>query len=213
MRSLMRIGVLGVLWAGVVIALVGFVLPWASVDLKSPKLPQQLQDVADATPLSDVLGKLTKGVGRVVVQVKRGAETVTGELPDLSNIPKEVRGVDIPYLANRPDAHVVLALAELLTGQRELGAKSYAVYLLPGLALLCGILLTIAPRLRALCLALGVICLAVAIGGYWKVTTTKLDNLLVAITIGKGLWLSLWGYALVGASALSLTLLSERKAA
>ncbi len=213
MRPLMRIGVLGVLWAGVVMALVGFVSPWAGVDLKSPKLPQQLQDVADATPLSDVLGKLTKGIGRVVVQVKRGAETVTGELPDLSNIPKEVRGVDIPYLANQPNAHVVLALAEMFTGQRELGAKSYGVYLLPGLALLCGILLTIAPRLRALCLVLGILCLSVAVGGYWKISTTPLDSLLVAITLGKGLWWSLWGYALVGASALALTLLGERKAA
>ena len=212
MRQVMRVGVLGIMWAGVVMALAGFVLPWASLDLKSPKLPQQLKDVADATPLSDVLGKLTKKLGRVVVQVKRGAETVTGELPDLSNIPKEVRGVDIPSLANRRDAHVLMALAEMLTGQRQLGAKSYLVYVLPGLALLCGILLTMAPRLRALSIILGLICLGVAAGGYWKAATTPLDSLLVAITIGKGLWLSLWGYALVGVSALVLRLFGGKQA-
>ncbi len=213
MRQLMRGALLGVVWVGVVMALVGFVSPWASLDLKSPKLPAQLQDVADATPLSDVLGTLTRGVGRVVVQVKRGAETVTGELPDLASIPKEVRGVDIPYVANRPDAHVVLALAELLTGERQLGVKSYAVYLLPGVALACGILLTVAPRLRALALVLGLCCVAVAAGGYWKISTTQLDSLLVAITLGKGLWWSLWGYALVGVSALGLVLLGGRKTA
>jgi hypothetical protein len=200
------------MWVGVVMALVGFVLPWAMLDVKSPKLPQQLQDAADATPVSDILSRLTKGVGRVVVQVKRGAETVTGELPDLQTMPHEVRGVDIPMLANRHDAQVLMSLAEMLTGQRQLGAKSYAVYVLPGLALACGIVLTIASGQRILALVLGLLCVAVAAGGYWKISTTPLDALLVAITIGQGMWLSLWGYALVGVSSLALTLVGGKVA-
>ncbi len=213
MRHVMRVGVLGIMWAGVVMVLVGFVLPWARLDLKSPKLPQQLQDVAGMTPVSDLLGNLTRKVGRVVVQVKHGAETVTGELPNLNQIPREVRGVDIPYMVNQQNAQVVMALAELLTGQQQLGAKSYVVYVLPGLALLCGVLLTLTPRARLFCLCIGVVCVAGAAVGYWKVTTTKLDNLLVAITLAKGLWLSLQGYALVGVSALVLVLLGGRTTA
>ena len=216
MHKTIRAGLLGVVWVGVLMVLAGFVLPWASLDLKSPIRQRTLADVGrvvNATPLADVFGKLTKKMGRVVVQVQRGAETVTGELPNLGDIPKEVRGVDIPALANQPNAHVLMALAEMLTGQRQLGAKSYAVYVLPGVALLCGLLLTIAPRMRELCLAVGLACQAVAGGGYWKVATANLDTLMVAITIGNGLWLSLWGYAMVGTSALGLALFGGRKTA
>jgi hypothetical protein len=38
-------------------------------------------------------------------------------------------------------------------------------------------------------------CAAVALLGWWKLTTTNVRNLFIAITIGPGLWLSLGAYA------------------
>lgn len=201
MSRLLRVGLLGLAWLSVGAALVGFVLPWAMLEMKH----------VQGTALEELAGKLGQELGRVVVSVKRGAETVTGELPDLSQIADDVSGIQIPQLANRKDAKVVLALAEMLTGQRELGAKSYVVYLVPGLALLCGLLLTGAGRARTVCLLTAVLCFGIAGGGFWKLLTTKTDTLLVGIVIGQGLWMSLWAYVGLGVSAVGLSAASPAK--
>ena len=204
MRTILRVLVLIGVWVSVAAALAGFVKPWAHLDVKYRTVTDALDEVAQGTPLQDVAQQLTKGLSRVVVQVKRGAQTVTGELPGPSNIPTEVSGSQIPQLAARQDVHVALALAEMVTGQRELGAKSYAVYLVPGLALGFGVLLTAAHHQRRLCGLIGALSLAVAGGGCWKLLTTNMDTRLVGITIGEGLWLSLWAYAGLGFCAMLL---------
>lgn len=217
MRALLRFLVLIGVWVSVAAAIMGFAKPWAHLDLKYRQVTESVERVVggvervtEGTPLEDVTRRLTEGLSRIVVQVRQGAETVTGELPDLSQIPTEVSGEQIPQLANRPDAKVVLALAEMLTGQRELGAKSSAVYLVPGLALLFGVMLTFASRQRLPCGFIGLLCLAVAGGGFWKLLTTDTNTLLVRIVIGVGLWMSLWAYAGLGAAAILLAWLADR---
>jgi len=195
---------LAVAWLSVGAALAGFVRPWAILEVKYRKVTGAVGHAVQGTPLEALAGKLSQELGRVVVSVKRGAETVTGELPDLSKVPDEVSGIQIPRLANQRDAKVVLALAEMLTGQRELGAKSYAVYLVPGLALLWGLLLTAAGRTRAVCLLIAVLCFGAAGVGFWKLLTAETDTLLVGIVIGPGLWMSLWAYVGLGVSAAGL---------
>lgn len=213
MRTLGRMVVVLAVWCSMAGAVVGFFLPWATLDVKYRDLAAPLDRAIQGTPLEGVAGTLTKGLGRVVVKVKRGAETVTGQLPDLATIPREVRGFDVPRLANRQDSQIVLALAEMLTGERQLGAKSYAVYAVPGLALLLGLVMTAACRVRTACLAAGVAGLAVAGIGLWKLLTTNTQTLLVAITIGPGLWLSVWAYAGLGVSAVALAWLAQPRAA
>jgi hypothetical protein len=204
--SALKAFVFGLVWVSVTAAVAAFFLPWATLDVRSHQLAEPIGRVTQGMPLEELAGKLTKKVGRVVVEVKRGTALVTGELPDLATIPTRVSGVQIPQLANRQDAQVVLALAEMLTGQRNLGAKSYWVYLVPALALLCGLVVTLLSRLRLVCLLVGGVCLAVSVLGFWKLLTTNTETLLVAIDIGPGLWLSLWAYVGLGLSALSLTL-------
>ena len=208
MRELARRGLLGLVWLSVVGAVVGFFLPWASLDVKYRQVTGQVNQLAEGTPFQDLAEQLKQKVGRVVIHVKHGAETIAGELPDLSTIPTQVSGAQIPQLANRKDVHVVVALAEMLTGQQQLGARSYVVYLLPGLAALCGLVVTLGRRWRVVCLLLGVGCLAISGFGFWKLTTTKTDTLLVAITIESGLWLSLWAYVGLGLAAVLLALLA-----
>ncbi|MBI3319456.1 MAG: hypothetical protein HYZ89_02565 [Candidatus Omnitrophica bacterium] len=198
---------LGVAWLSVAAAMAGFFLPWVMLDLTNRKLTDLVGQPGTEASLQKLAGQLTKKVGRVIVHIHRGDETISGELPDLSQIPTRLSGAEIPTLAHREDAHLVLALSEMWTGKRQLGVKSFLVYLLPGVALLSGLLLTLARRRRLVCGLIGLVCFTIAAGGFWKLLTTDTKTLLVAITIGRGLWLSLWAYVGLGFASLMLGLM------
>ena len=227
-RLLIVIGLLGV-WGSAAAVGVGFIRPWASIDMKYRDLARDvtgtIDGVAKEAGLGEVLASLSKRVGRIAVSVKHGAETITGELPDLATIPTTISGADIPRLAHRKDADVVIAFAEMWTGQRRLGAKSYLVYLVPGLALFVALLVSGSPlrslgfatakqgfrRARLLCGVIGLAGLTIAGGAWWKLSTANTDSLLVAITIEQGLWLVCWAYAGLGVSSLLLALVASRE--
>ena len=197
-----------VAWVCAGASVVGFVMPWANLDLREPGVVKQLRETG---PVRETLGGLTKDIGRIAVQIRRGAESVTGDLPGVADIPKQVSGIQIPQLANQKNAQVAMALVELLMNERQhIGAKSYAVYLLPGMALACALLLTFLGTRRAVTIGAAVLCGMIAGVGFWKLLTTNTQTLFIAITIGPGLWLSLWAYA---ALALAATALSVTKPA
>lgn len=203
MRRLVLLGV----WVSVIASGVGFVLPWASI--QTGALPGQVNQALNETGLDGLTKELSGKISRVTLQFKRGAETITGDLPDLSKLPSQVNGPDIPTFVNRKDNAVAIALAEMLTGQRDISKKSYAVYLVPGLALFFGLLLTALGRMPVACWVITAVCAAVAGAGFWKLLTTNTQSLMVAITIGPGLWLSLWAYVGLAACAAILALSSR----
>jgi hypothetical protein len=206
----MRSVLTALVWVCVAAAMAGFVLPWALVDVREPSALTQLRESA---PGQELLGALTKRVGRITAEVRRGAETVTGELPDLEAIPRQISGAQIPRLANQQNTRAALAVAELLMGRRQhLGAKSYAVYLLPGLALLCALLVTFLGRARSVILGSAAVCAAVSGAGFWKLLTADTQALFIAVTIGPGLWLSLWAYAGLAAASGLLALVGGARA-
>lgn len=195
---------LGVAWLSVASAIAGFFLPWVTLDLTDRRLTDLVGHSVSEASLQELAGKLTKNVGRVVVHIHRNGETISGELPDLSKIPTRLTGAEIPTLANREDIHLVLALSEMWTGERRLGVKSFLVYLLPGVALLLGLLLTLARHRWVVCGLIGLVCVTIAAGGFWKLLTTNTRTLVVALTIGHGLWLSLWAYVGLGFASLMI---------
>lgn len=202
---------LAMAWACAAATVIGFVLPWASVDVKSPGA---LNTLRKHGAVGDALGELTEQLKRVTVTVHRGAEQVTGELPSLADLPTQIRGFHIPRLANQENSKVALALLDLLMGQQQrIGLKSYAVYLLPGLALLAAGLLTMRPRSRVCGLAVAGACAAVAGVGYWKLLTTNTAALFIAITIGPGLWVTLASYAALAVVAVLQVLVGDRRPA
>ena len=84
------------------------------------------------------------------------------------------------------------------------------MYLVPGIALVCGVLLTLLGR-APVAAGIALVCGAVAGVGFWTLLTTNTSTLFVAITIGQGLWLSLWGYVgLALSGALSLLIRPRR---
>ena len=195
----MRRVVIAVIWMSVTATLVGFFLPWARIDVREPSAVKRLKKTG---PVGDALSGLTEGMGRVTVKIRRGTETITGELPRLSDIPREVSGVQIPQLANQQNTQVAIALLEQFSQQREqIGLKSYAVCLIPGIALLCGFLVTRWGHRAVVALGSALLCAAIAGVGFWKLLTTNTQALFVAITIGPGLWLSLWAYVVLGVAA------------
>jgi len=195
------------IWCNVAATVVGFFLPWASMDVHEPKLMKQLRQTG---PLHDSVKGLAHHVGRIAVKIRKGTETIAGDLPSLADMPHRVSGVQIPQLANQQNAQVAVAAIELLTNARQhIGPKSYAVYLVPGLALVCGILLTVLGHRTPVDIGAAVLCAIVAGAGFWKLLTTNTQTLFIAVTIGPGLWLSLWAY--VGLALCGVMLLAIRK--
>jgi len=185
---------LGLAWlaAGVVVA--GFFLPWAHLEVREPALPKEL--------------------GRLTVSLRQGTRTIGAALDSLQQLPRQVSGAQIPQLAGREDAQVAMTLMELVTRKRQhLGVKSYAVYLVPGLALLCALALARLGRRRAVAAGVGVLCLGVASLGGWKLVTTQTETLLVTITAGSGIWLSLWAYVGLSVAAGWCAVSSRRRTA
>ena len=204
---MMRRLIVAFTWLSVATAVVSFFLPWAKIDVREPGLSRQVRQTVQEQGL---LKGLTEKLGRVTVQVRRGAKTISGELPKFSDIPHQVSGVQIPRLANQKNAQVVTALFEMVTNTRQdIGLKSYAVYLVPGLVVVFGLLLTFA-GMRPVALGVAAASAAVASAGFWKLLTTNTQALFVAITVGPGLWLSLWAYVALSIAALLSTLAKLR---
>lgn len=190
-----RRGLLMLAWAGVLATGVGFFLPWAIIDVRADRTLKQLEQF-----------------GRVTINIRQGSKTLTSDLSRLAEqVPKRVSGVQIPQLAHQEQAQVAIAVLELLTNQRQrVGLKSYAVYLVPGAALLCGVLLTWLGQRRAIAAGVGALCAVIAGAAWWKLTTTNTQALLVAMQIGVGLWLSVGAYAVMAVAAGLMGLVARR---
>ncbi len=185
----MRRAAIGLAWLSAMASVVGFVQPWAFIDAREPGVTRSLRSAAPAE------------VGRVVLKIQRGAETLTGELPALADLPRQVSGIQIPRMARDTRAQVAVAVLELLTKTRQhLGAKSDLVYLVPGVALSGAAVLTTVSA-PGVALGVGLFSAAIAGIGFWQVMTARTESLFVAIRIGPGLWLSLWAYVGLAASA------------
>lgn len=183
---------MGLAWAGAASVLAAFWMPWVFLDVREPDLVRQLRQ---STPLGDTIGGLAKDLGRITVKIREGARTVTGELPSLADLPRQISGADVPGLAQRKDAQVVVALMELLTqSDQQVGMKVQVVYLVPGIALLLALALTFAGTIPPAAWAVACASAGIAGIGFWKLLTAKTQAVFVGVTIGPGLWLSLWGY-------------------
>ena len=187
-------------WVSVAAATAAFFLPWAKLDVRGARLTELASSVPGAE------GR----VSRVTLQIRRGTETVAGSLPSLDALPRQVSGARIPGLARQEGAQVMVALMELLTHTcQHATLKSDTVFLVPGVALLCGLLLTGWSDRPAVAGSVMVLCAAVAVAAGWKLLTLDSSRSVVAVTIGWGLWLSVGAYVGLAAAA-ALTGMSGR---
>ncbi len=192
-------------WVSVAAVLAVFFLPWALIEVRQPTVATSLRQTetrAGTGDAADGLQALTSRLGRVTVEIHRGSDTVIADVASLGDLPTRVSGAQIPFLAHQPNAKAALAVFELLTNTRHhLGARSYAVYLVPGVALLCGVLLAARGGIPSVAGGVAMLCAAIAGAGFWKALTAHVDTRLATITVGQGLWLSLWAYVGLAVSA------------
>jgi hypothetical protein len=173
--------VTGLIWAGVLAALIGFFLPWVRIDVHHAAL---LGTRSSEDPLNGI-----------TLTIRQGVRSVTGALPTAHDVPRQVSGAQIPQLVGSQQAQLAIAVMELVSAQpQHLRLKSYAVYLLPGGALLCGGLLAWSARSRAVAAMVAAVCAGAAALGLWKLLTMETQTCLGAISSGEGLWLSLGAY-------------------
>lgn len=193
----------GLAWVSVAASLAGFLLPWVRLELRA-----QLAAIADAAPAEYRGGReAPRAIGRVTVQLRQGGEAMTAALPAASEFPREVRGVQIPWVVRQEQAQATVALLELFTDTRQHATvKSFAVFLLPAMALMCGLLVTRWKHRPAVTGGVALVCAAVAALGFEKLFTLDTARSFIAITIERGVWLSLWAYVGLAASAGWLTL-------
>jgi hypothetical protein len=75
--------------------------------------------------------------------------------------------------------------------------KSYLVYLLPLLAVFCGIAGVLGLKNKLYVMLALVLSGGVSIAGLYNLHTTDLSSLIVNISIGKGLWLTMYAFLFI----------------
>lgn len=190
----MKSALVALAWVSVAAALLAFFLPWVTLDLREPPVADALRAVAEPKGAHD---DSARPIGRMTVEIRQGTKTIAGDLPTLSDIPRTISGAQLPRIANQPSAKVALALLELFTPKaRAVETNIAAVYLVPSVAFLCGVLVTACSRTRVLLVGVSIVCAAIAAAGAWKLLTIQLHMQIVTLfIIGSGLWISLWAYA------------------
>jgi len=182
---------LSFVWGCVGVVVIGFFLPWASLDLRTTQAERSI--AASIRKASRKTFKKSSGASRSWIHGKRDNGPI---------IPTNVRGYQVPLFANRKGVKVAMQLVKLFAKTDEqIGWKSYAVYLLPGVAVVCGLLLSAWGGDRQVALAIAIACAAIAGYGCWTLLATDTRKA-YAVAIGSGLWLSLAAYAGLSASAL-----------
>jgi len=111
-----------------------------------------------------------------------------------------ISAYDVPVLANSDESRFMMSVIKIFQPNIEnADKKSYLIWAVPLLAIIIFLLsCVLLPGNRWLSLIFGIIGIAIFAFGYYKITTTDLDKLVLTITIGIGVWLTLWGYLGIG---------------
>ncbi len=184
----------GVMWLSATAVIVGFFLPWATLDIRTTQLEREIAAHA------------RRGFARAFSGAKPSSWGSRKPSRGMPLIPSRVSGFQVPMLANRPNVRVATSLVAVFTKKQEqVGLKSWVVYLLPLIALVCAWLMTICGEQRWMAAGTALVCAGIGGSGLWVLLTTN-TRALYAISIGVGLWLSLAAYLVMalaaGASAL-----------
>ncbi len=160
-------------------ALGGFFLPWVTVEVSKP----------------GGLGAFGSTLGRVSVTVHRDGAEISGDVSGLVQSPMTLTGAQIPRMARESSTQAGVALLEMVTGRRyQAGLTSLLVFLVPAGALVCTVGIVGRVLTPAWSLAVAGLCGVAAAAGFWKVLTLPPPAVPIAVTIGSGLWISLWAY-------------------
>lgn len=168
-----------------------FFMPWAKASASAGKMAKGVSGSITG------VGKKAPLMGGLFGKIENVSEKVTGAA-DMVNIKMAVSGYNIPNMMNTKSSQVAVALAGIfLKDAKDADKKSYAVYLMPILALACIGLAIMGMKNKIALIVMAVMSGGIALGGLYKLMTTDLSNMAVAISIENGLWQTLYAYLLI----------------
>ena len=110
-----------------------------------------------------------------------------------------VSGYDIPEMANAKGSRVASAVGQLFSSDaKDVGKRSYRVWILPILASLLAVLTWLSVTRRRVALTIAVVGAAVFGLGTYKILAADLDGVLFVVHVASGLWLTLVAYLAMG---------------
>ncbi len=128
-------------------------------------------------------------------QSSKFSNLITGEKQNSFDI----KGFDIPKIANSKNAHLIINIANLLKpGIKNIDKKSYLVWSIPLLALIILIITLGTIPSRWLNFLLGLIAITISCILIYKIKTTDFNKLVLQIKINRGLWYIIWAYLGIG---------------
>lgn len=184
-----------VMWGSAAMIVIGFFMPWAALDIRATSFEKDVSKHARHS-----LGNLFHTSG------SREPSWIRHRSGHLPVIPTRVSGAQIPEMANRKNVKVATSLIELFTKQHQnVGPMSYAVYLLPGIAIILAALMTWVGHHRLVAIPVALLCAGISGAGLWTLLTTN-TKAAFAIRIEWGLWASLVAYAVFALTVVASTL-------
>jgi len=124
-----------------------------------------------------------------------------------------ISGFRIPVLANGKDARLMLSIIKIFNPKLEnADKKSFAVWIIPILALFIFLAGIYMGKYRFINLVFGLIGCSIFFTALYKIKTTDLDKLILNVSIGPGLWFILYSYLAIGILGfVSFSGVSEKK--
>ena len=173
----------GLVIAASTVIVISFFLPWAQANVSATGVSKSLTSSLQGTPFA----------GKVVGKLNEATDAI-GSMGDIT-LKTRVSGYSIPIMVNQKSSKIALSLAQIMFKNVDgLDVKSYAVYLLPILAVICGFLSILGLKNK---LSIIVMILAggvISIVGLYNLYTVDMQSVAVKITIMNGLWYTMYGF-------------------
>lgn len=110
-----------------------------------------------------------------------------------------ISGFQVPIMANSEESRLIITIAKIFNpGIEGVDKKSFAIWIIPVLAIIFALLVHFLEKDKWVNLAIGVIGVLIFVIAVFKIQTTDLDKAILRVRIGLGLWLILWSYLIMG---------------
>jgi len=189
-----------------VIIVRSFLLPWAQVSTSATKVSEGLTDAAKGS-LKD-----SPAAAKVIKKLEKITDFIS-EIGDIE-IKSSISGYNIPIMVNNKTSKVALSVVALLFNNTDgLDKKSYLVYLLPLLAVICSFFAVMGVKQHWPVIAMGLISGVISVLGIYNLKTAVLSKGFVEVNIESGLWYTMYAYLAIFLISIIWILLDAMKKA
>lgn len=180
--------------------IVAFFMPWATVATSVTGISKGLTGALSGTPVA----------GKIVGDIEKATDVI-GQLGDVS-IKSTVSGYQVPILVNDDTSKVAISLAQMFfKDAQDLDKKSYLVYLLPILGIMCAGLAILGRGNKISIILMILLSGGVAGAGLYHLYTMDISSLVVKISIKNGLWYTMYSFLFIAVVGLVELVIRDKK--